>query len=181
MLWPPRRAPPLSPRALTKGQSNHARLDQNRIAALKVKAELQEALIMYVRRQNRRGDARNRLTRGSLSLTEDGTASRPNQKVSAHRFFDEKCIKCKTTDCVAVCPVNCFYEGRTRAVSALRLEGTSNRAHCRAVASLQALTSRPLTLKSPRHYLDASAGVASLGDGPIVDGSDSAVGPKLTM
>ena len=23
---------------------------------------------------------------------------------------DEKCIKCKTTDCVAVCPVNCFYE-----------------------------------------------------------------------
>ena len=24
---------------------------------------------------------------------------------------DEKCIKCKTTDCVAVCPVNCFYEG----------------------------------------------------------------------
>jgi hypothetical protein len=29
------------------------------IAALKVKAERPEALIMYVRRQNRRGDARN--------------------------------------------------------------------------------------------------------------------------
>ena len=29
---------------------------------------------------------------------------------------DERCIKCKTTDCVAVCPVNCFYEefGRPR-------------------------------------------------------------------
>lgn len=23
----------------------------------------------------------------------------------------EKCIKCKYTDCVEVCPVNCFYEG----------------------------------------------------------------------
>jgi ferredoxin len=23
----------------------------------------------------------------------------------------ENCIKCKHTDCVAVCPVNCFYEG----------------------------------------------------------------------
>jgi ferredoxin len=23
----------------------------------------------------------------------------------------EPCIKCKYTDCVEVCPVNCFYEG----------------------------------------------------------------------
>ena len=23
----------------------------------------------------------------------------------------EDCIKCKHTDCVSVCPVNCFYEG----------------------------------------------------------------------
>jgi|SRR5438105_13285399 len=23
----------------------------------------------------------------------------------------ENCIRCKFTDCVAVCPVNCFYEG----------------------------------------------------------------------
>ncbi len=23
----------------------------------------------------------------------------------------EPCVKCKYTDCVAVCPVNCFYEG----------------------------------------------------------------------
>src|SRR5438046_7758563 len=23
----------------------------------------------------------------------------------------ENCIRCKHTDCVAVCPVNCFYEG----------------------------------------------------------------------
>jgi len=24
----------------------------------------------------------------------------------------ENCIRCKHTDCVAVCPVNCFYEGQ---------------------------------------------------------------------
>jgi ferredoxin len=24
----------------------------------------------------------------------------------------EPCIKCKFTDCVAVCPVDCFYEGK---------------------------------------------------------------------
>ena len=27
-----------------------------------------------------------------------------------------RCIKCKTTDCVAVCPVNCFYEGENMLV-----------------------------------------------------------------
>ena len=29
---------------------------------------------------------------------------------------DEKCIMCKTTDCVAVCLVNCFYEGENMLV-----------------------------------------------------------------
>lgn len=28
----------------------------------------------------------------------------------------EDCIKCKYMDCVAVCPVNCFYEGRNMLV-----------------------------------------------------------------
>ena len=28
----------------------------------------------------------------------------------------EPCIKCKFTDCVAVCPVDCFYEGETMLV-----------------------------------------------------------------
>jgi ferredoxin len=25
----------------------------------------------------------------------------------------DNCIKCKYTDCVEVCPVDCFYEART--------------------------------------------------------------------
>lgn len=28
----------------------------------------------------------------------------------------ESCIKCKYTDCVEVCPVDCFYEGETMLV-----------------------------------------------------------------
>ena len=28
----------------------------------------------------------------------------------------ENCIKCKYTDCVAVCPVHCFYEGENMLV-----------------------------------------------------------------
>ena len=28
----------------------------------------------------------------------------------------EPCVKCKYTDCVAVCPVNCFYEGENSIV-----------------------------------------------------------------
>ena len=26
-------------------------------------------------------------------------------------IVNDKCIKCKLTDCVDVCPVDCFYEG----------------------------------------------------------------------
>ena len=26
-------------------------------------------------------------------------------------IVNDKCIKCKYTDCVEVCPVDCFYEG----------------------------------------------------------------------
>ena len=29
---------------------------------------------------------------------------------------NEKCIKCKFTDCVEVCPVDCFYEGENMLV-----------------------------------------------------------------
>ena len=29
---------------------------------------------------------------------------------------NENCIKCKLTDCVEVCPVNCFYEGENMLV-----------------------------------------------------------------
>ncbi len=31
-------------------------------------------------------------------------------------IVDENCIKCKTMDCVEVCPVDCFYEGENMLV-----------------------------------------------------------------
>ena len=31
-------------------------------------------------------------------------------------IVNEKCIKCKLTDCVDVCPVDCFYEGENMLV-----------------------------------------------------------------
>ncbi|MCB1511344.1 MAG: ferredoxin family protein [Hyphomicrobiaceae bacterium] len=31
-------------------------------------------------------------------------------------MVNEKCIKCKFTDCVEVCPVDCFYEGENMLV-----------------------------------------------------------------
>jgi hypothetical protein len=48
----------------------------------------------------------------------------------------ENCIKCKHTDCVEVCPVDCFYEGPNFLVSILM---SALIAHC-------ASQSAPLTL-----------------------------------
>ena len=31
-------------------------------------------------------------------------------------FITDRCIRCKYTDCVEVCPVDCFYEGRNMLV-----------------------------------------------------------------
>ena len=31
-------------------------------------------------------------------------------------IVDEQCVKCKTMDCVEVCPVDCFYEGENMLV-----------------------------------------------------------------
>jgi hypothetical protein len=52
-----------------KGKSDHVLVDAEDalVAALKVKAERPEAVVMYVRRQNRRGDARH----PSHALAED--------------------------------------------------------------------------------------------------------------
>ena len=48
--------------------------DDALIAALKVKAERPEAIILYVRRLNQRGDTRHRLTPSRRSLTVDDHA-----------------------------------------------------------------------------------------------------------
>ena len=38
------------------------------------------------------------------------------QKKSMTYLVNDKCIKCKHTTCVDVCPVDCFYEGKNMLV-----------------------------------------------------------------
>ena len=53
------------------------------------------------------------------SLTDRGTscqnrarlAARLRRKLEMTFVVTDNCIKCKYTDCVEVCPVDCFYEG----------------------------------------------------------------------
>ena len=68
-----------------KSKAEHVMVDAEDalIAALKVKAERPEALIMYVRRQNRRGDARKPPPAGGTPSPIIGSLYR-YKKVSAH-------------------------------------------------------------------------------------------------
>jgi len=48
-------------------------------------------------------------------------ARQPQKKLTVSEFWmtyvvTEACIKCKYTDCVEVCPVDCFYEGENMLV-----------------------------------------------------------------
>ena len=38
------------------------------------------------------------------------------RKIVMTYIVNDKCIKCKLTDCVDVCPVDCFYEGKNMLV-----------------------------------------------------------------
>jgi len=40
----------------------------------------------------------------------------PKRKLIMTYIVNDKCIKCKLTDCVDVCPVDCFYEGENMLV-----------------------------------------------------------------
>src|SRR5690606_2959788 len=59
-----------------------------------------------IARKNQRG-------RGRL-----GTQRRPAEEECSSMAYvvADPCIKCKYTDCVAVCPVECFYEGKNSLV-----------------------------------------------------------------
>jgi ferredoxin len=48
----------------------------------------------------------------------NGLAKRPTQKRTRAMTYivNDNCILCKYTDCVEVCPVDCFYEGENMLV-----------------------------------------------------------------
>lgn len=43
-------------------------------------------------------------------------ASSAQREIAMPHVVNEKCILCKYTDCVEVCPVDCFYEGQNMLV-----------------------------------------------------------------
>ena len=72
---------------------------------------------MYVRRLNRRGDTRHpphTLTGGRNANRSVPTAFWKEAQLTY--IVNESCIRCKYTDCVEVCPVDCFYEGENMLV-----------------------------------------------------------------
>src|SRR6185437_17091985 len=88
-------------------------------AALKVKAERPEATIMYMLRLNRRGDTRHpphTLTGGSNERPIGPGITAFCKEAQVTYIVNESCIRCKYTDCVEVCPVDCFYEGENMLV-----------------------------------------------------------------
>jgi ferredoxin len=48
-------------------------------------------------------------------ITEQNNKS-SREKIKMTYVVTEACIKCKITDCVEVCPVDCFYEGENMLV-----------------------------------------------------------------
>jgi ferredoxin len=40
----------------------------------------------------------------------------PSEETQLTYTVNENCIRCKYTDCVEVCPVDCFYEGENMLV-----------------------------------------------------------------
>jgi ferredoxin len=45
------------------------------------------------------------------SLNRRALLSPPEERIRMTFVVTDNCIKCKYTDCVEVCPVDCFYEG----------------------------------------------------------------------
>ena len=88
------------------------------VAALKVKAERPDATIMYVRRLNRRGDTRHppHTLTGGRNQNRSLRDSVFWKEAQVTYIVNESCIRCKYTDCVEVCPVDCFYEGENMLV-----------------------------------------------------------------
>ena len=46
----------------------------------------------------------------------DIKANKLKKKIHMTYIVNDKCIKCKLMDCVEVCPVDCFYEGKNMLV-----------------------------------------------------------------
>jgi ferredoxin len=67
----------------------------------------------------------------------------------------ESCIKCKYTDCVEVCPVDCFYEGPNFLV--IHPDECIDCALCEPECPVQAIVSEDDLPEDQRHFLQINA------------------------
>ncbi len=70
----------------------------------------------------------------------------------------EKCIKCKYTDCVEVCPVDCFYEGPNFLV--IHPDECIDCALCEPECPVNAIMSEDDLPADARHFLELNAELA---------------------
>ncbi|MGQ0594187.1 MAG: ferredoxin FdxA [Gammaproteobacteria bacterium] len=72
----------------------------------------------------------------------------------------ESCIKCKYTDCVEVCPVDCFHEGPNMLV--IDPDECIDCTLCEPECPVDAILSEDDLSEAQRHYLDLNAELAKL-------------------
>ena len=70
----------------------------------------------------------------------------------------ESCIKCKYTDCVEVCPVDCFYEGPNFLV--IDPDECIDCALCEPECPVDAIVSEDDVTEEQRQFIDLNAALA---------------------
>ena len=72
----------------------------------------------------------------------------------------EQCIRCKYTDCVEVCPVDCFYEGPNMLV--INPDECIDCALCEPECPVDAIVSQDDLAEKDQHYLDLNKDLSAL-------------------
>ena len=72
----------------------------------------------------------------------------------------EQCIKCKYTDCVEVCPVDCFYEGPNMLV--IHPDECIDCALCEPECPVEAIVSEDDLREEDQDYLELNAELAEI-------------------
>jgi ferredoxin len=70
----------------------------------------------------------------------------------------EACIRCKYTDCVSVCPVDCFHEGPNFLV--IDPEGCIDCAVCVPECPVSAIAAEDDVPEAQRHFIELNARLA---------------------
>lgn len=77
----------------------------------------------------------------------------------------ESCIRCKYTDCVSVCPVNCFHEGPNFLV--INPEGCIDCALCVSECPVEAIFDEKDLPDSQKQFIQLNADLSS--QWPVID------------